>query len=195
MGNIYCIIGKSGTGKDTVLEEILKNQVVKINKLVPYTTRPMREGEINGKNYYFVSKETFIEMDKNGQVIEKRSYDTVHGEWIYFTAVTNRNDSEDYIIITTQEAIPAFFKAFGEDRIHVIYLRIDDKLRLERCINRESLEETPNYMEVCRRFIADEGDFDEDKINQYKNKLIIDTAENLSDYTRTIVDHILTERQ
>ena len=62
MGNIYCIIGKSGTGKDTVLEEILKNQVVKINKLVPYTTRPMREGEINGKNYYFVSKETFIEI-------------------------------------------------------------------------------------------------------------------------------------
>ena len=190
MNHIYCIIGKSGTGKDTVLEEILKNKEVKINKLVPYTTRPMREGEVNGINYHFVSKEKFLEMDKNGLVIEKRSYDTVHGEWIYFTAAPHDADDNDYIIITTQEAIPAFFDAFGEDVVHVIYLKIDDKLRLERCINRESMQDAPNYMEVCRRFIADEGDFDEETINSYKNITVIDTSKPLSEYTQTIVNVI-----
>ncbi len=190
MNHIYCIIGKSGTGKDTVLEEILSNQSLSINKLVPYTTRPMREGEIDGKNYHFVSKEKFIEMDNNGFVIEKRSYDTVQGEWIYFTAVSDVNDYEDYIIITTQEAIPAFFKAFGEDRVHVIYLKIDDKLRLERCIARESQQDAPNYKEVCRRFIADEGDFDEEKISSYKNRTIIDTSKPLPEYTQTIINII-----
>ena len=192
MNHIYCIIGKSGTGKDTVLEEILKN--VKINKLVPYTTRPMREVEVNGGNYHFVSKDEFIKMDESGLVIEKRFYDTVHGEWIYFTAVPQDTCDRDYIIITTQEAIPAFFEAFGEDRVHVIYLRIDDKLRLERCINRESMQDTPNYMEVCRRFIADEGDFDEKKICSYKNVTVIDTSKPLYEYTKTIVDVILSNR-
>lgn len=192
MNHIYCIIGKSGTGKDTVLEEILKN--VKINKLVPYTTRPMREGEVNGGNYHFVSKDEFIKMDESGLVIEKRFYDTVHGEWIYFTAVPQDTCDSDYIIITTQEAIPAFFEAFGEDRVHVIYLRIDDKLRLERCINRESMQDTPNYMEVCRRFIADEGDFDEKTICSYKNVTVIDTSKPLYEYTKTIVDVILSNR-
>lgn len=190
MNHIYCIIGKSGTGKDTVLEEILKNKTIKINKLVPYTTRPMREGEENGKNYHFVSRDEFFKMDESGLVIEKRCYDTVHGEWIYFTAVPQDTSDKDYIIITTQQAIPAFFDAFGEDKVHVIYLRIDDKLRLQRCINRESMQDTPNYMEVCRRFIADEGDFDEEAIGSYKNVNIIDTSKPLPEYTKTIVDII-----
>ena len=54
MGYIYCLVGKSGTGKDTVMEQILADKDLKIEKIVPYTTRPKRENEIEGVNYHYV---------------------------------------------------------------------------------------------------------------------------------------------
>lgn len=186
MGKIYCIIGKSGTGKDTVLAEILKDINLPVKKLVPYTTRPQREGEIDGVNYHYVTKQELKTMEENGDVIECRTYNTVHGDWSYFTASSNIDDDKNYIIITTQKALDSFFEYFGEARIHVIYLFLENKTRLERCINRESEQEKPNYSEVCRRYLADEDDFDEERISTYVNYTIVDTAEPLKEYTEEI---------
>ena len=64
-------------------------------------------------------------MQAEGKVIERRSYNTVHGEWNYFTAWVNTDNNKNYIVITTQKALPEFFKFFGEDNIHAIYLYLD----------------------------------------------------------------------
>lgn len=182
MNNIYCIIGKSGTGKDTVVSELLKDSQLKASELVPYTTRPRREGEKEGVNYHFVTKQQLDKMQADGEIIERRSYNTVHGEWIYFTASTNIENDKNYIVITTQKALDGFFNYFGEDRIHVIYLYLNDRVRLERCISRESQQETPNYAEVCRRYLADENDFDEEQVKNYKNCTIVDTENKPETY-------------
>lgn len=192
MGKIYCIIGKSGTGKDTVLAELLKDNSLPAEKLVPYTTRPQREGEIEGVNYHYVTVEELGRMEQNGEVIERRTYHTVHGDWNYFTASVNIDESKNYIIITTQKALESFFKYFGDDRIHVIYLYLENKERLMRCINRESEQESPNYSEVCRRYLADEDDFDEEIISSYKNRTIVDTSLPLEKYAeeiKTVIKH------
>ena len=186
MGKIYCIIGKSGTGKDTVLAELLKDKSIGLEKIVPYTTRPKRDGEVEGVNYHYVSVDELKLMEQDGKVIERRTYDTVHGPWNYFTASTNICADNDYIIITTQKALKHFFDYFGCDRIHVIYLMLDDKIRLERCIARESNQINPNYSEVCRRFLADEDDFDEDIIKSFQHYTIVDTANDLNIYTNEI---------
>ena len=186
MGIIYCIIGKSGTGKDTVLAELLKDADLPVEKLVPYTTRPQREGEVEGVNYHYVTAAELAEMEAAGKVIERRTYNTVFGEWNYFTASVNIDDNKNYIIITTQEALESFFAYFGKKRVHVIYLYLDNKIRLERCIDRESHQEVPNYSEVCRRYLADEQDFDEDVIDSYENHTFVNTAEKLEMYTEVI---------
>jgi len=186
MGKIYCIIGKSGTGKDTVLAELLKDVNLPAEKLVPYTTRPQREGEVEGVNYHYVTKQQLNAMEENGQVIECRTYKTVHGDWSYFTASVNIDDNKNYIIITTQKALDSFFKYFGEARIHVVYLFLENKARLERCIRRESEQEIPNYSEVCRRYLADEDDFDEETLSSYVNYTIVDTSEPLEKYSEEI---------
>lgn len=186
MGKIYCIIGKSGTGKDTVLAELLKDDNLPAEKLVPYTTRPQREGEVEGVNYHYVTKQQLNAMEENGQVIECRTYKTVHGDWSYFTASVNIDDNKNYIIITTQKALDSFFKYFGEARIHVVYLFLENKARLERCIRRESEQEIPNYSEVCRRYLADEDDFDEKTLSSYVNYTIVDTSEPLEKYSEEI---------
>lgn len=175
MGYIYCLIGKSGTGKDTVMENILADKELKIEKMVPYTTRPKRENEVDGVNYHYVDRVRMNEMEKDGLIIEKRSYNTVHGVWSYFTADKDIDRGKDYIIITTQEAIEKFVDHFGKESIYVIYLYLDDKERLVRCINREAMQVSPNYKEVCRRFLGDEEDFSEEKLKKMDNCVFVDT--------------------
>ena len=175
MGYIYCLVGKSGTGKDTVMEQILADKDLKIEKIVPYTTRPKRENEIEGVNYHYVDIPKMEQMEREGLIIERRSYDTVHGIWNYFTADKDIDRQKDYIIITTQEALGRFVEKFGQDNIYVIYLQLDDKVRLERCIAREAMQEKPNFKEVCRRFLTDEDDFDENVLRNFKNCMFVDT--------------------
>ena len=186
MGKIYCIIGKSGTGKDTVLAQLLKDKALPVKKLIPYTTRPRREGEVEGVNYHYVTVEQLKCMESRGEVIERRTYNTIHGDWNYFTSSVNIDENENYIIITTQKALDSFFAFFGKDRIHVIYLYLENKERLFRCINREAEQENPNYSEVCRRYLADEEDFDENIIKTYENHTIVDTSNPLEKYTHEI---------
>lgn len=52
---IIALIGKAGSGKDTILKEILKQEPIKYNEIISCTTRPKREGEIDGVNYYFLT--------------------------------------------------------------------------------------------------------------------------------------------
>ena len=85
MGKIYCVMGKSSSGKDTVYKK-LKEQYKEFRLIVPYTTRPIREGEKDGVEYYFVDPEQFRAMKEDGKVIESRSYNTKCGIWTYFTA-------------------------------------------------------------------------------------------------------------
>lgn len=76
-GNLIIISSPSGGGKGTLIKEILKN-VPNIGYSVSYTTRPMREGEEDGRHYFFVSQEKFKELIDAGEFLE---YATVHGNF------------------------------------------------------------------------------------------------------------------
>lgn len=56
---IIALIGEAGSGKDRALKEILKKENNSFNEIIHTTTRPPREKEVDGKNYYFVSNEAF----------------------------------------------------------------------------------------------------------------------------------------
>ena len=55
---------------------------------------------------------------------------------------------------------------FGESIVVPIYISVDDGVRLERALTREKLQKDPNYLEMCRRFLADEEDFSEEKLRE-----------------------------
>ena len=78
MSNIYYLMGKSSSGKDTIYKRI-KELHPELKTVTIYTTRPIREGEKNGKEYYFVNEEKLQQLLDDGKVIELRTYDTVHG--------------------------------------------------------------------------------------------------------------------
>ena len=165
MGKIYCVMGKSSSGKDTVYKK-LKEQYKEFRLIVPYTTRPIREGEKDGVEYYFVDPEQFRAMKEDGKVIESRSYNTKCGIWTYFTADDGQIDlsAADYLLIGTLVSYQALREYFGEEAIVPVYLEVEDGLRLPRALERERRQEKPKYAEMCRRFLADEEDFSEENL-------------------------------
>ena len=165
MSKIYCVMGKSSSGKDTVYKK-LKEQYKEFRLIVPYTTRPIREGEKDGVEYYFVDPEQFRAMKEDGKVIESRSYNTKCGIWTYFTADDGQIDlsAADYLLIGTLVSYQALREYFGEEAIVPVYLEVEDGLRLARALERERRQEKPKYAEMCRRFLADEEDFSEENL-------------------------------
>lgn len=174
---IYIIMGKSATGKDTVFAGLIKDEELNLTRIIPYTTRPVRAGEIEGEEYHFVDEAQLKEYISEGRVIERRQYNTVHGIWNYFTLDDNEDikNGGDFVMIATLEAFNKLKEYYGAECVTPVYIETDDYERLRRAIDRESRQDLPSYEEVCRRYIADEYDFSERNLSRaginkrYKN--------------------------
>lgn len=165
MGKIYYVMGKSSSGKDTIYKKLMK-AYPRFRTIVPYTTRPIREGERDGVEYFFVDGERLREMQEAGQVIEVRSYDTKCGVWTYFTADDGQISLEthDYLVIGTLVSYQALREYFSEEKMAPVYIEVEDGLRLARAVERERRQAEPKYAELCRRFLADAEDFSEENL-------------------------------
>ena len=69
MINVIALIGPAGSGKDTILKTALE-KIPQLHRVVSYTTRPKREGEIEGREYKFISLEDFEQKLLNQELIE-----------------------------------------------------------------------------------------------------------------------------
>lgn len=165
MGKIFCLMGKSSTGKDTIFKRLTENKELNLRTIVSYTTRPIRDGEEEGKEYFFVGEERLKELEDAGKVIELRAYNTYYGVWKYFTVEDEQIDleKENYLIIGTLESFKKTKEYFGEEKVVPILITLDDGVRLQRALDREKLQENPKYEEMCRRFLADAVDFSLEK--------------------------------
>ena len=74
MGKIFCMMGKSSSGKDTLYQQILDYEGLLLKSIVLYTTRPIRSGEKDGKEYIFADEDMLARLTEAGKVIECRSY-------------------------------------------------------------------------------------------------------------------------
>ena len=192
MGKIFCLMGKSASGKDTIYRQLLLSEELKLKKIVPYTTRPIREREKDGVQYFFVDEDRLKELKAADRVIECRSYNTVHGVWYYFTVADDQVDLEhnSYLVIGTPESFISTRDYYGSDRVIPIYIELDDGVRLQRALNRENGQSEPKYEEMCRRFLADAEDFSEERLveagigaeNRFPNDDLSVCIANITEY-------------
>ena len=168
MSKIFCIMGKSATGKDTIYKKLLQNSELGLKRIVSYTTRPIREGEKEGEEYHFTDVKNLELLKQQGKIIECRSYDTIHGIWNYFMVKDNQIDltQNDYLVIGTLESYLKIKSYFGEDQVVPIYIELEDGERLTRALDREKTQSKPKYEELCRRFLADCQDFSDEKLKE-----------------------------
>lgn len=178
---INFICGRSGSGKDTIAKELLEKNP-DLQPIVTYTTRPMRPGEIDGKEYHFCDTDNLNWYRDTNNIVEERIYHTAQGTWFYFTVNDGQFDLEhkDYLVTGSLEMYDSYIEYFGEENIEMIYLEVPEKELLERTIKRENTKANPNYAEVCRRFYADSKDFSEDNLithGIYKNNRILNVGD------------------
>ena len=159
MGKLFILVGKSAAGKDYLMNKILLD-CPHIKRLMSYTTRPKRKGEKDGREYFFVTDSFFEEKKKEGKVIEERVDERKDGTWRYGTIDEGINFlGRSYIGIKDPEGARKLQEYYGKENVVVIMITADDGLRLMRAVTREFGQPTPNYAELCRRFLKDEEDF------------------------------------
>lgn len=186
MYKVLAIIGKAGSGKDTILKQV-KQRVwgEQLHEVVSYTTRPKRQGEIEGVNYFFVSNEEFTEMTLDGQMIETSCFN----DWLYGTAEASLNPDKVNIAVCNIEGIKSFLEYPDLIDLKVIYVNVADKTRLMRQLTREA---EPDIHEIVRRYGTDDEDFKcvvnlEAEIYEIPNETAID-MENAISLVHTLLD-------
>lgn len=179
--NIIAIFGKSGSGKDTIQKYIVNKYNKETKSIISCTTRPKRDYEQNGIDYYFLSSIDFAEKVLNGEMLEATEFNG----WFYGTSFSELDKNKINVGVFNPSGIEALL---SDGRINVIPVEVytSDKIRLIRSLNREK---NPNCYEICRRYFTDEKDFDDiDDIDSYT---IIN--ENNLDYTYTLIDNIMAK--
>ena len=149
MYKVIAFTGKSGAGKDLITSEI--NETPGVVRIVATTTRPPRDGEINGIAYWFASEKEFINKLNNNEFFTNTSF----RGWYYGTEYANLNKTDINIGIFTPKDIENL-RQNKEIDLFVVEVVASDKTRLLRSLNRES---DPDVKEIIRRFGADEEDF------------------------------------
>ncbi|MDO4519771.1 MAG: guanylate kinase [Eubacteriales bacterium] len=190
MGKIYYIMGKSASGKDKIYGLLSSDEKLNLKKMVLYTTRPIRHGEEDGKQYFFVDDQKLEEFRRENKLIEERAYNTIHGVWTYFTAEDGqvRLEQNNYIGIGTLESFKKLREYYGEAAVCPIYIEVEDGERLTRALIREKKQEIPKYEEMCRRFLADQSDFCEENIieagikRRFENVVLEDCVQEITDF-------------
>ena len=168
----FVIVGKSGSGK-TEICKILTEQF-KYEKIVTYTTRPIRNGEINGIDYNFVSLEEFQKMLEEGKFAE---YFVAGNGWHYGTAKEDFSGDDKIIILT-----PSGLEKIKENGINIksFYVKVDDDKRYVRQILRGD-----DIKEIARRSETDKIDFD--GIEAKVDYIVENNTDNIWDCVRSVM--------
>ena len=148
---VIAICGKSASGKDTLLHQIIK-QNPEVHEIVSCTTRPSRQGEIDGVNYFFLTLEEFAHKDAMGEMLEVSKF----RDWYYGTPIDGLNKDLINVGVFNPTGI---YSLFNDDRIdlYVVLVQASDKVRLIRSLRREA---NPDVDEIVRRYSTDKEDFE-----------------------------------
>ena len=158
---VVALMGKAGAGKDALLHKIMEKYGDEFASIISCTSRPPREGEIDGVNYHFLTSEQFAEKLMDGDMIEA----VVFRDWCYGTSYDSLNPDKINIGVYNPQGVGILLDMEYDIDLYPIMVNCRDKTRLLRQLNRES---DPDCKEIVRRFEADAEDFGNsvwDKIN------------------------------
>ena len=140
--NKIILVGHAASGKDFFRDFLIEN---KFNTSISHTTRPMREGEEDGKTYHFVSDDVFNKMIQDNLFFEHKEFN----EWKYGTSKKSIEKAE--VFIFTPSGIKSLPKEFTDKAI-IVFFDIDQEIRTIRLSKRKDGE-------TARRIVADYNDF------------------------------------
>lgn len=175
------ILGKTASGKDTILNELVKYGY---HKMITYTTRPMRTGELQDKTYHFISEEKFLDMVSKGLFLEYKSYETVDGTRYYGSLMNDYKKADDDTVMILDPC--GYKELLKKTNIShkVIYIYANNSTIKERLAKRGDKKE-----EADRRVKQDNIDFK--GIENMVDKIIYNNSgKDINDVVQDILNYI-----
>ena len=161
---LIIFLGSSAAGKDTALNYLIENHDFK--PVVSHTTRPMREGEREGRDYYFIQEKDFKALEKEDELVERREYQTcVNGKkdiWYYGIAKTELNSPRFLVTIVDTDGLKSLTEYLGKEKVVSIFISVPAEIRKKRARKRGSFD----IEEWNRRALDDELKFNWNKIKK-----------------------------
>lgn len=188
---LIVISGPSGSGKGTIIKEVMK-KIPDLIYSVSYTTRPKREGEIEGKDYFFISKDEFEKLIDEDFFIEwAKVYDYYYGTGKEFV-LNNLNDNKDVILEIEIQGAKKIREIYDKKNVIFIFIAPPDFKELEkRIMNRkrgETEEEIKKRMNFAKKEIEESKNYDYIIINDNINKAVKKIVNIINKERRKIYD-------
>lgn len=192
MKKIFLIVGKSCTGKDTISRIISEDMDLPI--ALSFTTRPMRAGEWQGREYNFISEIDFWDLHGNNMLAEFTSYQVYGGDTWYYGLTREELEKGDYVLaIVNPEGAGQIKKIYG-DKVVMIEIKTDRDERIKRYMSRGGAD---CIGECFRRILADEEDFEGFEAEYtIENKTLPSAVDRVGEIIRmTMAKDVLREAQ
>lgn len=174
-GHILVIVAPSGTGKSTLIEKLIK-EVASLSWSVSCTTRPQREGEVHGEDYFFITKDEFLKRKNNNEFVE---WAEVHSNF-YGTLKSfvdqGLEEGKNLLFDLDVQGCDAFKEVYGQEA-NVIFIEPPSVAELKkRLVARatDKVEVIQERLKNAERELSRSNDYDFKVINDdfevaYKN--------------------------
>lgn len=186
MNKIITLTGCSACGKDTILNALLRIHHPNLKKIVSYTNRPIRDGEIQDVSYHFTTYEDMKNKIRNNDFIDHRAYDVISKdglgieEWIYGISVEEiLKDGIKIVILDLNGAINIQRYCYQQDiKCISYYIDCESRIRLDRSLKRQPNASKAQVEEMCRRLLDDEMKISPNKERSFFDMLLKNNTKN-----------------
>jgi len=167
---VIAIVGESCSGKTTISKSLA--DIINGNEIISLTSRPPRDGEVNGEDYWYVTEEVIDILNDNGELIEY----TIHNGNKYALAKSDFYVNQSNIVVCNLDGVDNLIDYFGEDNIILIRVHATENTRRERALIRDLVE--PNIMKKYGIFglveyfekIMKRFTFDREMFGEFENR-------------------------
>lgn len=150
---VICVLGEGGSGKSTIVDYLLENYSHRYDTRLEYTSRPIRQEEVDGVDYHFITVDDFYAQDSSWA---SRFY-LPNNNWIYGYKKEQLNNLDRDTLLVVNPTAYRYVKSYCiENDIDMlsIYLKLSWRERAKRMVDRGD-----GQLEIGRRLVHDEGHF------------------------------------
>lgn len=189
----FILNGPTASGKSAIMEYIMIQNSDYLEPVVSFTTRPRRTGERHGRDYYFISSDEYLELKKDGRVVEETRY----LEWRYGVSIGEldrvESTTKNGLSIMNLHGIRQMKRSIGYQKVVSVFI-YRDLVEIEKSISEMEISpaEAARRLEMAKKELRGISSCDH---VVYNTGVLSESCQQLKDIIRKEINSRPMERQ